>query len=68
MIIDQRVYATVYALGAVAWAGGLPMISRAKPGAADFRLKMNQADMYMRLVAIALIAVAFINYADWLWS
>jgi hypothetical protein len=59
MIVDQRIYTTIYTVLALAWIAIFPMIGRAS---------FEATDRLMKTVAGVLSIVVAVNFIDWLWS
>jgi hypothetical protein len=59
MILDYRIYCTLYALAFVGYFAMFPMI-----GHKNVKLFTR----YLVFYVPAVVAVAFANYLDWLWA
>jgi hypothetical protein len=68
MIVDPRVYETVYALCVFGWLSSLYPISRAKPGDPTFRYWLGWSSRIMGIVATVVVTTGVINAIDWIWS
>lgn len=59
MIVDYRIYGTVYAILTVAWVVSLPLMHFQEP---------RLVNRWMSGVAIAAVLTGLMQYLDWLWS
>lgn len=59
MIVDYRIYCTIYALLSLAWCASIPLMHR---------YGHRFANRWMRGTLGAALTIGFVNYSDWLWS
>lgn len=59
MILDYRIYATIYTILCLAWIAAFPMIQLCR---------LETAHRYMGIVAGTASIIAALNFIDWLWA
>lgn len=59
MIVDYRIYCTIYALLLVAWISSIPLMHFQPP---------RFVNRWMGSVAMAAVLIGVTQYLDWLWA
>lgn len=59
MILDYRIYATIYTTLCLAWIAAFPMVQLCRH---------ETTSRYMVIVAGTFSIVAALNFIDWLWA